>query len=140
LAEESAIFGLMFRNSVGVASLQSPYSVDVTVSKLKVMIEGKGLTLFAHIDHGAGARQAGLQMLEAHVLIFGHPQGGTPVMVAKPLAALDLRLKVLVWEDEEKKIWASYNTPEFLAQRHDIPADLLKNISGAEPLIRVALA
>jgi len=78
-------------------------------------------------------------MQEAHVLIFGHAKAGTPPMVASPLLALDLPLKILVWEDADKKVWTSYNTPAFLAQRHAIPPDLVKNISGVEPLIKGAL-
>jgi uncharacterized protein (DUF302 family) len=130
----------MPKNSTGVASISSPYSVADTVAKLKAAIEGKGLTIFAHIDHGAGARQVGLQMQEAHVLIFGTAKAGTPLMVASPLLALDLPLKVLVWEDADKKAWVSFNTPEFLAERHEIPAALVKNISGVEPLVRAAVA
>jgi len=128
------------QNSNGIASILSPYSIDVTLSKLEAFIKSKGLTLFAHIDHGAGAVQAGLQMQPAHVLIFGHAKAGTPLMVVSPLLALDLPLKILIWEDAEKKIWVSYNTPEFLIQRHALPADLSKNIAGVEGLIKAALA
>jgi uncharacterized protein (DUF302 family) len=127
------------QNSSGITSLPSPYSVDVTISKLKALIAGKGLNLFAHIDHGAGATQAGLHMQPAHVLIFGHAKAGTPLMVANPLLALDLPLKVLVWEDTDKKVWVSYNTTEFLVQRHAIPVDLAKNIAGVEGLVKAAL-
>ena len=123
----------------GIASIASPFSVDVTLEKLKGFIAGKGLQLFAHIDHRAGAIAAGLQMQPAHVLIFGHAKAGTPLMVASPLLALDLPLKALVWEDAEKKVWVSYNTPEFLIQRHSLPADLARNISGVEPLVKAAL-
>jgi uncharacterized protein (DUF302 family) len=130
----------MPQNSAGIASLPSPYTVEVTLSKLTAAIESKGLTLFAHIDHGAGAAQAGLQMQPAHVLIFGHAKAGTPLMVASPLLALDLPLKVLIWADAEKKVWVSFNTPEYLAQRHALPADLAKNIAGTEPLVKAALA
>jgi uncharacterized protein (DUF302 family) len=127
-------------NSAGVASMPSPYSVDATLSKLTAFITSKGLTLFAHIDHGAGASAAGLHMQPAHVLIFGTAKAGTPLMVARPLLALDLPLKVLVWEDAGRKVWVSYTTPEFLVQRHDLPADLAKNIAGIEGLIKTALA
>ncbi len=130
----------MPKSSPGVASISSPHPVAATVTRLKSAIEGKGLTVFAQIDHAAGARQAGLQMQEAQVLIFGAAKAGTPLMVASPLLALDLPLKVLVWEDAEKKVWVSFNTPEFLAERHAIPPELLKNISGVEPLVRAALA
>src|SRR5271156_6582588 len=124
----------------GIATVPSPHSLDATLSKLKALIESKGLTVFAHIDHGAGATQAGLEMLPAHVLIFGTAKAGTPVMVARPLLALDLPLKVLVSEDAERKVWVSYNTPEFLAQRHDIPPDLQKNLAGVPMLVQAALA
>jgi uncharacterized protein (DUF302 family) len=127
------------QTSTGIASIASPYSVEITLEKLKKLIAEKGLQLFAHIDHRDGAEKAGLQMQPAQVLIFGHAKAGTPLMVAKPLLALDLPLKVLIWEDTDKKVWASYNTPEFLIQRHDLPTDLAKNISGVEGLIKAAL-
>ena len=123
----------------GIASIASPFSVDVTLEKLKAFIAGKGLNLFAHIDHRAGAIAAGLQMQPAHVLIFGHAKAGTPLMVASPLLALDLPLKALVWEDSAQKVWVSHNTPEFLIHRHSIPVDLAKNISGVEMLVKAAL-
>jgi len=126
-------------DSTGIASIPSPFPVDVTLEKLKATIAGKGLQLFAHIDHRAGALAAGLDMQPAHVLIFGHAKAGTPPMVASPLLALDLPLKVLVWEDAAGKVRVSYNTPEFLIQRHSLPADLAKNISGVEPLVKAAL-
>jgi uncharacterized protein (DUF302 family) len=124
----------------GIATVPSSYSLEVTLSKLKTLIESKGLTIFAHIDHGAGATQVGLTMQPAHVLIFGTAKAGTPVMVSRPLLALDLPLKVLVSEDAEKKVWVSYNTAEFLSQRYDIPAELLKNIAGVPVLVQAALA
>jgi uncharacterized protein (DUF302 family) len=126
-------------DSNGIASIQSPYSVAVTVAKIKAAIDGKGLTLFAHIDHAAGARQIGLQMQEAHVLIFGHAKAGTPLMVAIPLLALDLPLKALIWEDADKRVWVSFATTEFLAQRHHVAPESLKNIAGVAPLVKAAL-
>jgi uncharacterized protein (DUF302 family) len=126
-------------NIAGIASLPSPYSVDETVSRLKALIASKGLTLFAQIDHAAGAREVGLPMQPAQVLIFGQAKAGTPLMVASPLLALDLPLRVLVWEDADHKVWASYHPPEFLVQGHDIPPALVKNIAGVEPLLKAAL-
>jgi uncharacterized protein (DUF302 family) len=126
--------------SDGVASIESPHPLALTLSKLQATIHNKGLTHFAHIDHGAGAREAGLQMQEAHVIIFGAAKAGTPLMVANPLLAIDLPLKILVWEDADQKVWASYNTPEYLAQRHRISSELIKNISGVKSLIEAALA
>ena len=128
------------QNSPGIASIPSPYPIEVTLSKLKAFIAGKGLNLFAHIDHSAGATEAGLHMQPAHVLIFGHAKAGTPLMIVSPLLALDLPLKVLVWEDTAKQVQVSYNTPEFLIERHAIPADLAKNISGVEGLVKAALS
>src|SRR5271163_2738758 len=122
-------------NSTGIASIASPFPVETTLEKIKAFIASKGLQLFAHIDHRAVAVAAGLQMQPAHVLIFGTAKAGTPLMVASPLLALDLPLKVLVWEDAAKKVWVSYNTPEFLIHRHSLPADLAKNISGVENLV-----
>jgi len=126
-------------SSAGVVSIPSPYSVDDTVSNLKSAIGSRGLALFAHIDHGAGAAGVGLHMQPAHVLIFGSPKAGTPLMVARPLLALDLPLKVLIWEDGDGKVWASYNTPEFLVERHQLPPDLSRNIAGVEGLVKSAL-
>lgn len=127
-------------NSVpGIASIPSPFGVEETLNRLTATIAAKGLQLFAHIDHGAGATAAGLHMQPAHVLVFGHAKAGTPLMVVRPLLALDLPLKILVWQDADGKVWASYNTPAYLAARHSLPADLAKNISGVEPLIRAAL-
>jgi uncharacterized protein (DUF302 family) len=126
-------------NSIGIGSIPSPYPVEITITKLKAVIEGKGLTLFAHIDHSAGATQAGLHMQPSHVLIFGNAKAGTPLMVANPLIALELPLKVLVWQDAEEKVWVSYNTPDYLIKRHDLSLELSKNIAGVEGLIKAAL-
>jgi uncharacterized protein (DUF302 family) len=125
--------------TAGIASVASPFSVEVTLEKLRAVVAAKGLQLFAEIDHRAGAIAAGLQMQPAHVLIFGHAKAGTPLMVASPLLALDLPLKVLVWEDAERKVWVSFNTPEYLVERHALPADLAKNISGVPVLVKAAL-
>jgi uncharacterized protein (DUF302 family) len=130
---------LMPQNATDIESVPSPWSVNLTVSKLKSFIESKGLTVFAHIDHGAGARQTGLQMQEAHVLIFGNAKAGTPLMIVRPLLALDLPLKTLIWEDVDKKVWVSFSTPEFFVARHGVPPDLLKNISGVAQLVKTAL-
>ena len=140
MAGELPISQRMPAEAVGVVSVPSPYSVDDTVAKMKDVIAAKGLALFAHIDHGAGARQVKLEMQEAHVLIFGAAKAGTPLMVYTPLLALDLPLRVLVWEDTEKKVWVSYNKPEFLAQRYEIPSSLVKNISGVALLVKAAVA
>jgi uncharacterized protein (DUF302 family) len=83
--------------------------------------------------------QAGLKMPPTKLLVFGNPKAGTPVMNAAPTAALDLPLKALVWQDAEGKVWLSYNSPEYLKQRHNIPDDLLKNISGIRAIAEEAV-
>ena len=127
------------QSAAGTLSLQSPHSIDATLSRLQTVIAGRGLTLFAHIDHGEGARLAGLAMQPAHVLVFGNAKAGTPVMNAYPQSALDLPLKVLVWEDADHQVWATFSTPEYFASRYGIEAALMKPLSGVEALVRAAL-
>ena len=123
----------------GVVSKASSYSVDETLTRLEEGIRAKGLKVFAHIDHSGEAEQAGLKMQPAHVLIFGSPKAGTPLMIASPLLALDLPLKALVWQDEAGKVWVSYTSPDVLASRYAIPDELVKNIAGITALIDGAL-
>jgi uncharacterized protein (DUF302 family)/uncharacterized membrane protein YidH (DUF202 family) len=118
----------------GIINKASNHSVDETVEKLKGILQAKGVTLFALVDHSGEAEKAGLKMRPTKLLIFGNPKGGTPVMVAAPSAAIDLPLKILVWEDSAGKVWASYNSPSYLQQRHGIPQELLPNFAVAEAL------
>ena len=118
----------------GIINKASNLSVDQTVENLKGVLQAKGVALFALVDHSGEAEKAGLKMRPTKLLIFGNPKGGTPVMVAAPSAAIDLPLKILVWEDAEGKVWASYNSPTYLQQRHGIPQELLQNIAVAEAL------
>jgi uncharacterized protein (DUF302 family) len=104
------------------------------VDKLKGVLQAKGVTLFAVIDHSGEAAKVGLNMRPTKLLIFGNPQGGTPLMVAAPSTAIDLPLKILVWEDAQGKIWVSYNSPEYSQERHGFPEDLVKNIAVVESL------
>ena len=122
----------------GIITKPSSHSVDQTVEKLKGILQAKGVTLFALVDHSGEAEKAGLRMRPTKLLIFGNPKGGTPVMLAAPSSAIDLPLKILVWEDGLGKVWLSYNNPLYLQGRHRIPADLLKNISVAEGLAEQA--
>jgi uncharacterized protein (DUF302 family) len=123
----------------GIVTKASPYSVAETVSRLEATIRDRSLTVFAHIDHAANARQAGLTMQDAQVLIFGSPKAGTPLMVASPLLALELPLRVLVWRDSGGSVWVSYNSPAYLAERFAIPSDLAKNIAGIDGLVDSAI-
>jgi uncharacterized protein (DUF302 family) len=123
----------------GVVSTASPYSVDETLKHLETMLEAKGIKIFARIDHSGEAAKVGMEMHPTKLLIFGSPKGGTPVMLAAPSSALDLPLKALVWEDDQGKVWISYNDPAYLQQRHGIPADLIKNLAGPGALIQKAV-
>jgi uncharacterized protein (DUF302 family)/uncharacterized membrane protein YidH (DUF202 family) len=118
----------------GIVSKPSNHSVDETVEKLKAILQAKGVTLFALVDHSGEAEKAGMKMPPTKLLIFGNPKGGTPIMLAAPSAAIDLPLKILVSEDAAGKVWLSYNSAAYLQQRHGIPQDLLPNIAVAEAL------
>lgn len=124
----------------GIIDQPSTHSVGQTVEMLKQILQTKGITLFALIDHSGEAEKVGLKMRPTKLLIFGSPKGGTPVMLASPTIAIDLPLKILVWEDAQGKVWLSYNAPAYLQQRHNLPETLLPNISAAENLIREATA
>jgi uncharacterized protein (DUF302 family)/uncharacterized membrane protein YidH (DUF202 family) len=118
----------------GIIAIPSNHSVDETVEKLKSILQAKGVTLFALVDHSGEAEKVGMKMRPTKLLIFGNPKGGTPVMLAAPSIAIDLPLKLVVWEDSQGKVWLSYNSPAYLEQRHGVPKELLQNISVAESL------
>jgi uncharacterized protein (DUF302 family) len=113
----------------GLASIASRYSVDETVQRFQSLLKERSIQIFTLIDHCGEAAKVGLKMRPTKVIIFGNPKGGTPLMVAAPTLAIDLPLKALIWEDEKGKVWITYNTPEYLQQRHGVPQDLLKNIA-----------
>ena len=123
----------------GIVDLPSPYSVPETLARLQSLLKQNGVTVFALIDHSGEAAKIGLEMRPTQLLIFGNPKGGTPLMVAAPSSAIDLPLKALAWQDAEGKVWLSYNAPEYLADRHDIPAELIKNIAAPAALLRKAV-
>jgi uncharacterized protein (DUF302 family)/uncharacterized membrane protein YidH (DUF202 family) len=118
----------------GIISRPSNHSVDQTVEKLKDILQAKGVTLFALVDHSGEAEKAGMKMRPTKLLIFGSPKAGTPLMLAAPSIAIDLPLKILIWEDSQGKVWLSYNSPAYLQQRHGVPQELLQNIAVAETL------
>ncbi|HSY59201.1 MAG TPA: DUF302 domain-containing protein [Terriglobales bacterium] len=124
----------------GFVSKPSKHSVPETIARLSAILKTKGIAIFALVDHSGEADKAGLKMRPTQLLIFGNPKGGTPLMLAAPSVAIDLPLKALVWQDEEGKVWLSFNSPDYLQQRHGFPADLEKNISVIEPLLDQALA
>jgi uncharacterized protein (DUF302 family)/uncharacterized membrane protein YidH (DUF202 family) len=118
----------------GIITRASNHSVDETVEKLKEMLEAKGVTVFALVDHSGEAQKAGLKMPPTKLLIFGSPKAGTPLMQAAPSIAIDLPLKILVAEDAQGKVSVSYNSPAYLQQRHGFPKELLQNIAVVELL------
>src|SRR5437667_7105191 len=118
----------------GIIDKPSSHSVDQTVEKLKGILAAKGVALFALIDHSGEAEKVGMKMRPTKLLIFGNPKAGTPLMLASPSIAIDLPLKILVWEDAQGKVWVSYNSPEYLQRRHGLPPELLQNIAVVETL------
>jgi uncharacterized protein (DUF302 family) len=123
----------------GIVSIASPYSVDETLDHLQKLLVAKEIKVFALIDHSGEAAKVGMEMHPTKLLIFGSPKGGTPVMLAAPTVALDLPLKALVWEDDKGKVWISYNDPAYLQKRHNIPAELVKNLAAPGALIQKAV-
>lgn len=121
-------------NKNGIVTIPSHHSVDETVERLKSILQSKGITLFAVIDHSGEAAKVGMKMPKTKLVIFGNPKGGTPLMLATPSVAIDLPLKILVAEDVQGKVWVSYNSPQYLKKRHGIPANLLANIAVVETL------
>ena len=118
----------------GIVRIASGHSVDQVVEKLTSILAAKGVTLFVIIDHSGEAAKAGMTMPNTKLLIFGNPKAGTPAMLASPAIAIDLPLKILVAEDNAGKTTVSYNSTQFLAERHAIPPELIKNLSVVEAL------
>ena len=123
-----------------IISIQSPTGVEETVSRLKKLLQDQNITIYDHIDQQSEATKSGLSLGPLQLLIFGNPKGGIPLMNANPLCGLDLPLKVLVWEDDEKKTWVSYNKFDYLQNRFDLPSNLILNLSKAENIILKAVA
>ncbi len=124
----------------GIISKSTNRTVDETVEKIKTLLQAKGVKLFTVIDHSGEAEAIGIKMPPTKLLIFGNPKAGTPLMRAAPMVAIDLPLKLLVWEDAHGTRWISYNSPQYLKERHALPDDLLKNIAVIEGLATVATA
>jgi len=118
----------------GIVTISSNHSVEHTVKNLAELLQGKGIKLFALVDHSGEAERVGLKMKPTRLLIFGNPKAGTPLMQSAPSSAIDLPLKILVREDAEGKVWISYNSSAYLQRRHGIPGELLPNIAGVEGL------
>jgi uncharacterized protein (DUF302 family) len=111
-----------------------------TMRRLEAAVQSRGIPILARIHHSDDAAKAGLEMRPTELLIFGNAKAGTPLMIAAPTIALDLPLKALVWEDAEGKVWLSFNSPEYLEERHQAPADLIGNIRSAKMIFEEAVA
>jgi uncharacterized protein (DUF302 family) len=120
--------------SEGMIHKPSKHSVDESLAKLQAMLAAKEIAVFALIDHSGAAEKVGMQMRPTKLVIFGNPKGGTPLMLAAPSIAIDLPMKILIWEDDQGKVWVSYNSPEYLAQRHGLPQQLLPALAFVETL------
>lgn len=118
----------------GIVTILSHHSVDQTVQRLEGILQAKGVKLFSVIDHSGEAEKAGMQMRPTKLLIFGNPKAGTPLMIASPSIAIDLPMKVLVWEDADGKVQVSYNTAAYLQSRHGLSPELARNIAVVETL------
>ena len=123
----------------GLVHLRSPYSVPETIKRLESVLAAKNLTVFARVDHSGEAEKVGLEMRPTRLIIFGSPKAGTRLMVASPTLAIDLPLKALAWEDAGGKVWLSYNSPDYLRRRHEIPDELVKNIAMAGAVLEKAV-
>ncbi|HKF20616.1 MAG TPA: DUF302 domain-containing protein [Candidatus Angelobacter sp.] len=122
----------------GIVNIPAHHSVEQSVEILEKMLQSKGVTLFALVDHSGEAEKVGLKIPPTKLLIFGSPKAGTPLMLAAPSCAIDLPLKILIWEDAQGKVWISYNSPAYLQERHGFPPELLKNIAVVETLAMAA--
>jgi uncharacterized protein (DUF302 family) len=121
-------------NDKGIVDLASNHNVDETVERLEGLLRAKGVTLFALVDHSGEAAKVGMRMPPTKLLIFGSPKAGTPLMLAAPSVAIDLPLKILVWQDAGGKAWISYNSPAYLMARHGLPQLLLANVAVVEAI------
>ena len=122
----------------GIVTRPSLHSVDQTVERLESLLRAKGVTLFAAVDHSGEAAKVGMQLRPTKLLIFGNPKAGTPLMLASPSVAIDLPLKILVWEDAQGKVWLGYNSPAYMQRRHSLPDALVPNIAVVEALANAA--
>jgi uncharacterized protein (DUF302 family) len=114
----------------GLESLESRYSVHETIERLEGLLRSKGIKIFARLDQAAEAQAVGISMRPMELLIFGDPKGGSPLMTEYPSLAIDLPLKALAWESAEKKVYLSFNSAEYLAERHHLAGKPFKPVEA----------
>lgn len=119
-------------SSNGLVTVASRFGVSETLDRLTTRLTGAGLRVFARIDHGSGAEEVGLPLRPTELLIFGNPKGGTPLMQDKQTAGIDLPVKALAWEDEEGKVWLTYNEAAWIATRHGLGAESAKAVEAID--------
>jgi uncharacterized protein (DUF302 family) len=124
--------------TTGIVDQPSRHSVDETVEKIEALLRAKGIKLFALIDHSGEAAKVGLKMPATKLMIFGKPEAGTPLMLAAPRIAIDLPLKILVWEDAEGRVWVSANSAAYLRERYDLSLEYLPPLAAVEALVAAA--
>jgi uncharacterized protein (DUF302 family) len=112
----------------GIIIVQSKYGVKESIDQFEKLLPAKGIVVFARIDQQAEAKKAGLDLSPTELLIFGNPRGGTPVMQAYPLAALDLPLKLLAWSHDDSTVWLTYNDAAWLGKRHGLTKDMIRTL------------
>ncbi len=122
----------------GLIHLESKHSLDETLQRLEALLRQQGVQIFARIDHSGEAQKVGQTLRPTKLLIFGNPRTGTPVMQAAPTVAIDLPLKALLWQDDDGRVWLTYNDPAYLQLRHDIPPELVQNLAGVNALLAKA--
>ncbi len=113
----------------------SKHSVSETIERIERAVTAKGMQIFVRIDHSGEAKKVGLTMRPTELLIFGNPKGGTALMVAQPTAAIDLPMKALAWEDADGKVWLTYNSPELLQERPNVPSELTSRLNSVGALL-----
>lgn len=114
------LFSANVQASDAYVQIKSAYSVAETLDRLEAVLKQKGITVFARVDHAAGAQKVGLEMNETQLLVFGNPRMGTPLMNEQILMGLDLPMKMLAWKDDSGQTWLGYTRPEALQQRHQL--------------------
>ncbi len=123
----------------GLITRNSPYPVPETLARIESALGAKGVKVFARIDHSGEAKAAGLELRPTHLLIFGNPKAGTPLMQAAPTMGIDLPLKVLVWQDDQGQVHVTWNSSDYLTQRHGLDADAGKPLAAVGGLIESAI-
>jgi uncharacterized protein (DUF302 family) len=126
----------------GLITIASAHNVQETIDRAEAIVKAKGMTVFARIDHAAGAKGVGLPLAPTLLLIFGNARGGTPLMQAEQQVGIDLPLKVLAWQDGAGKTWLTYNDPQWIAERHGLGHEVeatVKALSGALAAIAEAM-